>query len=160
MAIMKHSNCLLAILLATLVACAKKEQSADVGTAALALLPSAPTMLVNVFGVGFDDEKTLKDFIDKNYEPIKQKEPFSLYGGAFRFESHVISDDTLDITPVGDITACYFSFGTRFKDQLDTLRRDFPGARATLIVINTADTGVGACAMSNDLIVTSPFIDT
>jgi len=124
-------------------------------------LGAAPKPLgVNVFGEGFASQNELKDFVARNYEGINNEEPFKgVSRKILQFNPVRLAAGTLGVNPVADIVQCYFTFESKFDKELRKQKKNHPGARMNIVLVKGGDGGVGACAMSNDLIVTSEFVD-
>lgn len=119
---------------------------------------STPPIIVNVFGEGFT-QQTLADFVANNYDGINQLPPFDGFGTPpLKFVPHRLSAGTLGVHPDAN-ERCYFTFDAKFDRELKAQKKHHPGARETIVLLNTGDSRIGACAMSNDLIISSENID-
>jgi IgA Peptidase M64 len=149
--------------MAILASCKKEEAPVSLRENAVQkqhLVAAGTPIVVDVLGQGFSDENELERFVKDTYEPINTRLPFNDFSGALLFDSHLVSASALTVTPIADVTKCYFTFGNDFKQQLATAQTVSPNARLTIVVLKLGDnSGIGACAMSNDLIVTSELVD-
>ena len=118
-----------------------------------------PPIIVNVFGEGFT-QRDLAAFVAAQYDGINQSPPFDAFRAkVLKFVPYRLNAGELGVHPDAS-EACYFKFDANFGDQLKTQKRNHPGARETIVLLKTGDNHIGACAMSNDLIISSEFIDT